>query len=160
MSELSKKYSDIMTEIENKITNEEDLKFVKNKISELSIIFIDVIDRMSEVVEERITNLEQSQRNVENKITKIQSSMDSIEQDIYNDDSEIEITCPYCNSDFLAEFNEEAENEIECPECHNVIELDLNADYDEDNGFYTDCHGGCCGSCGGCSHKKDNEDDI
>ena len=50
MSELSKKYREILDQIDNKITNKEDLEFVKSKISEISIIFIDIIDRMSEVI--------------------------------------------------------------------------------------------------------------
>ena len=32
MSELSNKYRDIMSELENKITDEEQLNFVKNKV--------------------------------------------------------------------------------------------------------------------------------
>lgn len=144
MSELSKKYREIINEIDTKITNQDELNFVKNKISEISIIFIDIIDRMSEVIEERIVDIEQSQKNVEDKIGKIQNVINSIEQDIYNDDVDLEITCPYCNNEFVTEFNEDEENEIECPECHNIIELDINANIDEDIGMYsTGCQGGC-----------------
>ena len=60
-----------------------------------------------------------------------------------------------------AEFNEDEENEIECPECHNIIELDLNADIDEDNGYTDNGCKGSCGSCGGCKlNNQDNEDDV
>ena len=51
MSELSNKYREIMNELDEKITDEEELNFVKNKLSEMSIIFIDIIDRMSEIVD-------------------------------------------------------------------------------------------------------------
>ena len=144
MSELSKKYREILEQIDNTITNKEDLEFVKSKISEISIIFIDIIDRMSEVIEERIVDIEQSQKNVEDRLAKVQNVINTIEQDIYNDDIDIEITCPYCNNEFVTEFNEDEENEIECPECHNIIELDINANIDDDlNTYGSDCQGGC-----------------
>ena len=159
MSELSKKYGEILKDIDNKITNKEDLEFVKSKISEISIIFIDIIDRMSEVIEEKITDIEQSQKNVEDRLTKVQNVIDTLEQDIYNDDVDIEITCPYCNNEFITEFNEDEENEIECPECHNIIELDINANIDDDIDDYNfgGCHGGC-GRCGGCGQNNDDSD--
>ena len=144
MSELSKKYREILDQIDNKITNKEDLEFVKSKISEISIIFIDIIDRMSEVIEERIVDIEKSQKNVEDRLAKVQGVIDTIEQDMYGEDVDIEITCPYCNNEFVTEFNEDEENEIECPECHNIIELDINANIDDDIDAYNPgCQGGC-----------------
>ena len=99
MSELSKKYREIMDEIENKITDEEELKFVKSKISEVSVIFIDLIDRMSEIIDERITDIEDGQKNIEKKLTKIETVIDAIDKDIYDEsDTEFEIVCPYCNN--------------------------------------------------------------
>ena len=159
MSELSKKYREIMDEIENKITDEEELKFVKSKISEVSVIFIDLIDRMSEIIDERITDIEDGQKNIEKKLTKIETVIDAIDKDIYDEsDTEFEIVCPYCNNEFISEINYEGENEIEGPECHNIIEIDINADVDEDN---YGCHGGC-NKCKGCNFNSndDEEDDM
>lgn len=153
MSELSNKYREIMDEINENITDEKELNFVKNKISEISIIFIDIIDRMSELVEEKVTNIEKGQKNIETKLAKVQKVIDVIEKDIYDDDFEIEIVCPYCNNEFFTEINEDEENEIECPECHNIIELDLNSDYD---GESFSC-GGNCNSCGGCGSDTDDD---
>ena len=67
MSELSDKYRQIMDEIDAKITDEKELEFVKSKLSEVSIIFIDIIDRLSEVINERVTDIEKGQKNIENK---------------------------------------------------------------------------------------------
>ena len=159
MSELSKKYREIMDEIENKITDEEELKFVKSKISEVSVIFIDLIDRMSEIIDERITDIEDGQKSIERKLAKIETVVDAIDKDIYDEsDTEFEIVCPYCNNEFISEINYEGENEIECPECHNIIEIDINADVDEDN---YGCHGGC-NKCKGCNFNSndDEEDDM
>lgn len=159
MSELSKKYSEILKEIDQNITDEKQNQYVKNKISEISIIFIDIIDRMSEMLEQRMSEIEKSQTNIESRLQGVQSLVDAIEEDVFDDNSDIEITCPYCNNDFIAEFNEDQNNEIECPECHNIVELDINADYDEDNGISqnSECPGSC-GSCKGCQSRKDNNE--
>ena len=155
MSELSNKYQEIMNEIDNKITDEEQLNFVKSKISEISIIFIDIIDRMSEIVDEKVHEIENGQKNIEKQLAKVQNAIDIIEKDIYEENFETEIVCPYCNNEFFAELNDEEENEIECPECHNIIELDLNADFDEDD---LGCSGNCS-SCGGCSSEEENNEE-
>ena len=157
MSELSDKYRQIMDEIDAKITDEKELEFVKSKLSEVSIIFIDIIDRLSEVINERVTDIEKGQKNIENKLAKVQNVIDVIEKDIYDDDLEIEIVCPYCNNEFMAEINENEDNEIECPECHNIIELDWNLD-DCESGC-SSCHG--CSSCGshGIIDEEDDDDE-
>lgn len=160
MSELSKKYSEIIKEIDENITDEKQNQYIKSKISDISIIFIDMIDKMSEILDQRMSKIEKSQSNIENRLEGIQSLIDAIEEDVYENDVDIEITCPYCNYDFIAEFNENENNEIECPECHNIVELDINADYDEDSGISPSC--GCqrsCGNCGGCTSQKDNNED-
>lgn len=159
MSELSNKYREIMNELDEKITDKKQLNFVKSKLSEISIIFVDIIDRMSEIVEDKVFNIEKGQKNIESRLTKIQNVIDSIESDIYEENIETEIVCPYCNSEFLAVIVDDEENEIECPDCHNIIELDMNADSSSDN--HKTCAGGCQCS-GSCSNKKLNneEDDM
>lgn len=124
MSELSNKYHEIMEEIDNEITDEKQLKFVKSKVSELSMIFMDLIDQMTEIVNEKVESIEKNQKNMDTRLNKIQKVIDGIEKDIYDDDFEVEISCPYCNNEFVAEINSDDENEIECPECHNIIELE------------------------------------
>ena len=153
MSELSNRYREIMEEIDEKITDEEQLNFVKNKISEMSIIFIDIIDRMSEIVDEKVIGIENSQKNIEKKLAKVESAINTIEKDIYEDDNETEIICPYCNNEFTTELDEYDENEVECPECHNIIELDLNAEFGEE---FLGCSGDCH-SCGGCDSEEDDD---
>ena len=141
MSELSNKYREIMNEIDEKITDEEQLNFIKKKLSEMSIIFIDIIDRMSEIVEEKVVDIEESQKSIEQKLVKVQNAIDLIEKDIYEDNMETEIVCPYCNNEFFAEIGDDAESEIECPECHNIIELDMNSDAFKDE--FMGCSGNC-----------------
>ncbi len=152
MSELSRKYQDIISELDDRIENKEDLIFVKGKISQISIIFIDLIERMSGVIENKISD-------IEGKLDNIENTLNSIQEDIYDEENEAEIICPYCNNEFYTEISNESETEIECPECHNIIELDMNTDNIEDDLFgFQNCKGKC-GGCSGCS-KKNNEEDL
>jgi len=159
MSELSKKYQEIISELDNGISNKDELVFVKGKISEISIIFIDLIERMSGVVEEKISDIECSQQLMEKKLGNIESMLNSIQKDIYDEDEDTEIVCPYCNNNFYAKIDDEIKTEIECPECHNIIELDIDTD-DMEEDFYgiNNCIGHCHG-CGGCTRNNDEEDE-
>ena len=154
MSELSNKYQDIISELENRIENKDDLIFVKDKLSEISIIFIDLIERMNGVVEDKISGIEE-------KINNIENTLNFIQEDIYDEDSETEVICPYCNSEFYTEIGNDVETELECPECHNIIELDLNSDNIEDDlyGVSNGCKGKC-GGCPGCNIQSNKDDNL
>ena len=156
MSELSKKYKNIMDKLDKNITDEKQLEFVKSMISELSIIFIDIIDRMSEIVEERVTDVEEGQKDIIDRLSKIESSVNNIENELCDDSAETEIVCPYCNKEFLAELDDKLESDVECPECHNIIELGMSFD---SNVEATGCKG-CEGKCGFCNNCDDDNSDY
>ena len=149
MSDLKNHYQAILTELENHFQDEEDKVFVLNKFQELSMMFMDVIDRLTYLTDIRIKEVEEKQQEIDNRIETVKKAVDGIENDIYEDDEayEFEIVCPYCNHEFVADINSEENAEVECPECHNIIELDWN----EDEGC-----GGCCSHCYGC--EEDNDD--
>lgn len=153
MSELSKKYQEIISELDNRIENKDDLVFVKDRISQISIIFIDLIERMSGVVENKISD-------IESKLDNIENTLSSIREDIYDEDNEAEIICPYCNNEFYTEISNDIKTEIECPECHNIIELDMNTDNIEDDLYGIQNCNEKCGGCSGCRMHNNDEDDL
>ena len=168
MSVLSDNYKRIIAELEEKISNPEDLKFVKEKFIELSTMFLDVIDNFTEKTDAKISELEEKQQFIEEKIAEVESAVNEIETDMYDDEDEeedssyeFEIVCPYCNHEFVAEIA--GKNEVTCPECNNSIELDWN---EEEGQNSTGCVGGCT-TCGGCENgfeqqdyeQEDNEDE-
>lgn len=159
MSELSKRYHEIISKLDERISNKDDLMFVKDQISEISVIFIDLIEQMSGIVEERIADIEEGQKQIEDRLVNIESTVNAIHKDIYDENTDSEIICPYCNNEFIAEIGDEIEAEIQCPECHNIIELNLNSDNYENELYGIHNCKGQCGGCGGCGHK-DNEDDM
>ena len=83
MSEIGIEYKRIMEEIEKTISNEEERKFVKSKLAELSISFIDIIDRITKATDMKIKEIERNQDNIEKKMSSIEANVDNIENDIY-----------------------------------------------------------------------------
>lgn len=158
MSVLSDNYKRIVSEIEAKISNPEELEFVKEKVSELSMLFMDIIDGLAEKTDEKIKQIEEKQKQIESKMDEVENAVNEIETDIYVEEDgnfDFEIVCPYCNYEFVAEIN--GKNEIACPECNNIIELDWNDAEDEES-----CSGHCS-ACHGCEEDDGNnyeEDDM
>lgn len=147
MSELNQRYKSLMKTIESKIKDEEDLKEVKEKLSSLVVLFMDKIDKIMNVSEDKVQALLSRQKGLEERIDRIETIAKNIEKDIYLDDNyDFEIVCPYCNSEFVTEFDE-LDQEIHCPECNNIIELDWSGGEE----------GSCCEH-SGCHHCKGHED--
>lgn len=144
MADITEKCKQIIQELDNTIKNPEDLEFAKLQVYNLLEAFLGEIEAIQETAEQRIDRLVQNQINLDKRIS-------TIENDIYEEDGEIEIVCPYCNHEFSAECDE-LKNEIVCPECNNTIELDWN----EDHGCSC-CEGGCEDDCN-CDNCEDDCD--
>ena len=156
MSNLSEKYSQIISDIEKRLTKPEDKTYVIKKIEELSSIYMELIDRVTRIDDERIEKLEEKQEKIVGTLSKIQETVNLIKKDIYEDDGyDFEIVCPYCNHEFVADVESELKEEIECPECHNVIELD----WDDEEGCDS-CNSHHCGSCGFSNNANSDEEEY
>jgi len=146
MSKISGKYRKILEDLENRIQNPEELEFVKEKFSELTMMFMDIIDRLTAMTDERINEIEAKQKEIANRINNVQTVVNGIESDIYEEDDsyEFEIVCPYCNYEFTTDIEDEKNEIVQCPECQNVIEIDWNSEEELEN---------CSGSCSSCHSK-------
>ena len=142
MSELSKKYKEILNDLDNNIKDDKEREYVNKKIAEISILHMEVIEEMADILKNKIDNIEKVQKTIESKINKIESSVTGIENDIYDDGFDFEIICPYCNAEFIADV--ESKSDIKCPECQNTIELDWNGGEEA---------GGCSGHCSMCNSR-------
>ena len=138
MSDLNKEYRKIIKEIEGKLQDKKELEFVKGKMAELSLLFVDVIDRVTDLADTRLDKVEHSQKEMEKKLERLYAE----------EGFDFEIVCPYCNHEFVADIDLENKKDIECPECHNLIELDFSGEE------------GCGGECSGChEHCNEKEDE-
>lgn len=155
MSKLSEEYLKILKDIDKNISNEDEKQYVFKKVSELSALYMDIMDRITGVNSKRMEEIEKYQDEMEKKLDKVKGTVDLIKKDIYEDeDYDFEIICPYCNHEFVADVEEELKEEIECPECHNIIELDWDGEDEECNGH--------CSSCGHhheCDEDEEEEED-
>ena len=113
----------------------------KNSIE--SNIEIQKIMEAIEKINYKLENIEKNQKLIDDKLNIIQNSINGIESDIYEDEYEFEIICPYCNAEFVADIT--SKKDIKCPECQNIIELDWNSE--------NDAISGCSGSCTNCGSK-------
>ena len=71
MAEFSEKYSKIIKDIEKSISDEKEREIVLKKVSELSFMYMDVIDRISNVNSERMDDIEKHQDKLDEKIGKV-----------------------------------------------------------------------------------------
>ena len=152
MSDIKGKYKKIFEDLENNIKEPQDLIYSKEKIMELTFIFMDIVDRLTALMDARIKEVEDRQMAINNRLEEVQSLVDEIEGDIYDEDDnyEFEIICPYCNYEFTTDIEDGEKDEIKCPKCNNIIELDWNSD-DE----YA-----CEGDCAHCHGEQVAEEDA
>lgn len=162
MPELSDKLKALIAEMDQRVPEEKDREYLKNKTTELFMLFTDKLENVLDYTEQKVNELEEKHKKIENKMKQVESVVQDIEKDIYlEDNSDFEIVCPYCNHDFVIELDSLKE-EVECPECHNVIELDWEGEEDIENGcqgMCSHCHEECDSSMEEESEKQDNNED-
>lgn len=158
MSVLEESYNKIISEIEKRISNPEDLKFIKEKILELSLTFVNTVNDLSNITNKKINQIEKKQKDIEEKMSKVETTINNIESDIYTEEGnfDFEIVCPYCDFEFIEEID--GKTEIPCPNCNNIIELDWNEEI-ECSGYCSNCHG-CEEDFKEEEEQQDNEDDM
>ena len=137
MSKFKNEFKSFMEDME---------KNIKNHIYILGI---------GEEKEEKISLLEEEQKQINEKMQKMQQVLDNIEQDIYSDEGfDFEIVCPYCDYEFVIDVDDN-KTEIKCPKCDNIIELNWSGNLEDDID-----QGGCQGHCLGCHGCDDVEQDA
>ncbi len=151
MSKLQDNFNAIIAKIEERITNPEELEFIKQQIADISMLYIDELNKIIDLSERRVNQVYENQKILEKKLNDLEKGMSTIEKELFvEDDYDFEIVCPYCNYEFLTDINSN-KKEIECPECHNMIELDWNEEENE-------CTNGHCSTCNGCAHEQEDEE--
>lgn len=158
MALLKNEYKSFLDDLEKNIKNKEDLEYIKERFTSFMDGFLNQMNDVMDYKEEKLEQLENSQKDLYERMSKMQQIIDNIEKDIYSEDGfDFEIVCPYCNTEFIIDIDEN-KTEIQCPECNNTIELDWTGDIEDDG--EDECHGSCHG-CHGCQEDDDdeNEDD-
>lgn len=154
MADITKKCKKIIKDLESNIKDPADLEFAKEQVFSLLESFLEEIEKIQETAEKRVDKLIQNQSELDRRLS-------TIEKDIYEEEGDFEIVCPYCNNEFFVDYDE-LKDEVTCPECNNTIELDWNEEHD-----CSCCHGDCeddcdCENCDDCDcdDYEDDDDDM
>ncbi len=151
MSQLQDNFNAIIAKIEERITDADELNFIKERIAEISMLYIDELNKIMDLSERRVNKVFENQKILEKKLEVLENSMSNMKEELFvEDDYDFEIICPYCNHEFVSDIDSK-KKEVKCPECGNTIELDWNEEAEHE------C-AGHCGSCGGCGHDEECDD--
>ena len=154
MANLKKKLNEILEDLEKNIKNKEDLEYVKSQVYNISLLFLDEIDKLAELNLGRLNVMIDREKELSKRIAAMEKMISTIEKEMYiSPECDFEITCPYCNTEFVEEFTDGMKKEVRCPECDNLIELDWNED--------CSCnHDSCDDEEIEENNQEDNEDDM
>ena len=72
MSDIKGKYKKILEDLENNIKEPQDLIYSKEKIMELTFIFMDIVDRLTALMDARIKEVEDRQMAINNRLEEVQ----------------------------------------------------------------------------------------
>lgn len=118
---LNNKFKEVIKNLEGNIENKKDLIFAKTQITELTMEYLDELEKMESKYKQKIAMFE-------NRLEGLEVAMQRLDNEIFQEDDEEDtdlepIKCPYCNTNFFIEFDN-SKKEIKCPDCKNIIELD------------------------------------
>ena len=147
--DLKNEMTNFISDLEKNIKNKDELTYLKERTARLFNVVVNELENAIDYKESEIARLEKRQNDSDNRLDEMEDVLKNITSDIYEDDEDFEIICPYCNNEFDDDIDE-SKNEIICPECQNVIELDWGLEQNDSN-----CGGNCSG-CGGCNDDNEN----
>ena len=128
LDNIKNEMDNFLKDLNKNIKDQDDLDYIKLRSSELLENIINDFDKLINYKEDLLSELLKKQKQEEEKIQELQKRVDYIYQDIYEDEEDFTISCPYCNAEFDAIIDEDL-TEITCPECSNTIELDWTRKY-------------------------------
>lgn len=141
MANLKKKFNEILEDLEKNIKNKEDLDYIKSQVYNISLLFLDEVDKLTELSFDRLNVMIDREKELSKKIANMEKIISNLEREVFiPQECDFEIVCPYCNSEFVQDLAKGIEDEVRCPECGNMIEIDWH-ETEECCGH--DCSGEC-----------------
>ena len=149
MANLKKRFKEILEDLDKNIKNKEDLEYIKTQVYNISLLFLDEMDKIAELNLGKLNIMLEREKELGQKISRMEKIISNIEKEVFvSAECDFEIICPYCNTTFVEDLANGGVSEVKCPECGNTIELDWHEE------------GECGHSCGGhCSNCEDCEDE-
>jgi len=99
MSNLKKKLNAIIGDLDKNIKNKEDLDYIKSQIYNISLLFLDEMDKLAEMNLNRINVMAEREKELGHKLSKLERMINNIEKEVFvSPECDFEIICPYCNN--------------------------------------------------------------
>jgi translation elongation factor EF-1beta len=117
---ISKKYNEVLRNLESKVKDKRDLNIAKLAIADLAVCYSEELTKISESLNLRLSDLENKVNSLENHFENI-DNLENLETEVVHLTEKI--SCPYCEFEFLVEYDDTS-HEVICPKCNNLIELD------------------------------------
>lgn len=158
MSDLKKKLNAILSDLDENIKDKEDLEYVKSQIYNISMLFLDEIDKLAELNLGRLNVMIDREKELSKRISAMEKVIKNIEKEMYIAEEEMDFTiqCPYCNAEFVEDFTDGFKHEVKCPECDNIVQLEWCQDEECDCGHEHNCNGECAEN----NNNEENDDDL
>ena len=148
IKDLRNEMSVFVDELEKTIKDKTELLHMKEATEKLFTVVINELERALNFKEDEIKKIQKRQEATMERMDEMDVVIKNITRDIYDDEEDFSIICPYCNYEFDADIDE-TNTEIICPECQNEIELDWG--FEQDNDYGENCSG-----CNGCNQDDKN----
>lgn len=137
IKEIGNEMKSFVNDIKKNVKDKEELKYLLDRTETMFDGIFKELNKYVDEEEKKLKEIKNKQKKHEQRMDEIETKMeyldeniDSIFNDMYEDEGNFKITCPYCNYEFSADIDEH-ELEVFCPECNNVIELDWNDDTED-----------------------------
>ncbi len=145
MADLKKKLNAILSDLDKNVKDKEDLEYVKSQIYNISMLFLDEIDKLAELNLDKLNAMIDREKELSQRISEMEKVIKNIEKEMYIAEEEMDFTiqCPYCNAEFVEDFTDGFKHEVRCPECDNVVQLEWCQDEECDCGHEHSCNGEC-----------------
>ena len=134
---IGKEMKSFIRDLKENIKDPEELKYLLNRTESMFDSIFEEIEKYIEDEEKKISKIKKKQALQEKRMEQIENALDCLDKnvneiykDIYEEDMEFEIVCPYCNYKIETIIDEDIK-EISCPECNNIIELDWSGDSED-----------------------------
>ena len=95
MSDLKKKYNEVIKNLENNIDNAEDLEYAKKQVDALANAFLDEMESMEKATETKFKEIDRKQKDIEQKMSFMERTLNGIEKDIYDMDENYDLEITY-----------------------------------------------------------------
>ena len=113
IKEIGNEMKNFVKDIKKNITDKEELKYLLDRTETLFDVIFRELNKYVDEEEKKLKEIRNKQKKheqrmdeIENKMEFLDENIDNIYNDIYEEEGDFKIKCPYCNYEFSADIDE------------------------------------------------------